>query len=85
MYALRRQGLLITHFATDAPFQLMTRADWLARPPKEVELVFLPRGVVFIHHSCCGEAPSKARCCREVRYIQWLHIDGKGTAKTFML
>ena len=77
------KGLLLTIFyvkyvATDAPFQLVTRAEWLARPPKEVEHVTLPLGVVFIHHSCFGEAATKARCCREVRNIQTFHIDGRG-------
>ena len=88
MYALCcRQCLLISIFsrvvcvATDAPFQLVTRAEWLARPPKEVEHVTPPLGVVFIHHACSGEAATKARCCREVRYIQTFHMDGRGTCK----
>lgn len=59
-------------------FQLVTRAEWNARPPKSVTLINLPVNMTFIHHSAGAECFDLDTCIAIVQDIQNLHMDTNG-------
>lgn len=61
------------------PLDLVSRAEWNAKPPKKVDLINEPVPFVIIHHT--DKPPvcfSKAKCSEAMRSMQRYHQDNQG-------
>jgi len=62
-------------------FELVTRAEWGARPPRSISYIQSVLNMTFVHHTA-GEwiCYDKPQCIAQVQDIQRLHMDVNGWA-----
>ena len=62
--------------------ELVTRAEWNARPPTSISYIGNPVNMTFVHHTA-GEwvCYDKETCILQVQDIQNLHMDVNGESR----
>ncbi|KAK9738628.1 N-acetylmuramoyl-L-alanine amidase [Popillia japonica] len=70
---------LASHIAESCP-NIITRAQWGARPANTAALVTNPPTHVVIHHSATAGCTTQAACMNLVRSFQNFHMDTNGWA-----
>lgn len=58
--------------------QLVTREEWGARPPEEIEYIDGIVNMTFVHHTAGSACFDEESCKARVRGIQNSHMDGNG-------
>nr|AKJ26282.1 peptidoglycan-recognition protein-sc2 precursor-like protein [Artemia sinica] len=59
---------------------IVSRAEWGARPPNSISYQSVPVPYVVIHHSASGGCTSQSSCSSLVRSFQNYHMDSNGWA-----
>jgi len=57
---------------------IVSRAEWGARPPTSTSNIAHPIPMVFVHHTETGACNTQASCEAIVRSIQDYHMDSNG-------
>jgi len=63
---------------TCSAVQIVTRAEWGARPADCVTKQNNPVNYMFIHHTAGASCDTQAECSAQVRAVQNLHMDSNG-------
>ncbi|XP_029646038.1 peptidoglycan recognition protein 1-like [Octopus sinensis] len=58
--------------------QVVSRSQWHARTPKEIDYISTPVNMVFIHHTSMDSCFNLTSCIEEMQKIQDFHMDTRG-------
>ncbi|KAF8788821.1 Peptidoglycan-recognition protein LB like protein [Argiope bruennichi] len=64
--------------AVGCDVEMVPRARWGAREPKEINYMQIPVPHLFIHHTAMSECNDFDSCSRMMRAIQNFHMDDRG-------